>query len=85
MKRNLLTLGKAFSTVIIVGSGHQSRRGCQKMSGNVAKLKPKQEEAVIAMLLVLAPAPAGFRQRRHKVARYHLRNARSGYVPYTFG
>jgi len=26
------------------------RRGCQQMSGNVAKLKPKQEEAIIARL-----------------------------------
>ncbi len=48
-------------------------RKCQEMS---QKLKPKQEEAIIALLLVLAPAPAEFRQRRHKVARYHLRNAR---------
>jgi hypothetical protein len=55
------------------------------MSGNVAKLKPKQEEAIIALLLVLAPTPAGFRHRRHKVARYLLRNARLGYLPYTFG
>src|ERR1017187_214063 len=27
-----------------------TRRGCQQMSGNVTKLKPKQEEAIIALL-----------------------------------